>query len=91
MELIKVIDAKYVEDYKIKFTFNDGKNKVIDLKDELWGEVFEPLKNKDYFKKFKLNAFTLEWANGADFSPEFLYYYGEEKKDQVKNYSNRVK
>ena len=78
--LVKVIDAKYIKDYKIEFTFNDGKTKIIDFKDLLWGEVFEPLKNKDYFKKFKLNPFTIEWENGADFAPEFLYEYGETKK-----------
>lgn len=90
MELIKVVEAKYIEGYKIEFTFHDGKKKVIDLKDELWGDVFEPLKNKDYFKQFKLNAFTIEWYNGADFSPEFLYYYGETKKDKAKKYSDKM-
>lgn len=79
MVLIKVIDAKYIEGYKIEFRFNDGKIKVIDLEDQLWGEVFDPLKNKDDFKKFKLNPFTIEWENGADFAPEFLYNYGESK------------
>ena len=40
MELIKVTEARYMGDYKIEFTFHDGKKKVIYLKDELWGEVF---------------------------------------------------
>ncbi|TRX36605.1 DUF2442 domain-containing protein [Flavobacterium sp. ZT3R18] len=34
--------------------------------------MFEPLKEIDNFGKFKLNSWTLEWENGADFSPEFL-------------------
>lgn len=67
MELIKVTEAKYIDGYKIEFKFNDNKKKIIDLKNELWGEVFEPLNNIDYFKKFKLNPFTIEWDNGADF------------------------
>jgi len=83
MILIKVIDAKYIEGYKIGFKFNDGKTKTIDFKDLLWGEMFEPLKNIDYFKKFKLNPFTIEWKNGADFAPEYLYDYGESKKDKA--------
>jgi hypothetical protein len=83
MILIKVIDAKYIEGYKIKFKFNDGKTKTIDLKDQLWGEVFEPLKNLDFFKNFKLNPFTIEWENGADFAPEFLYHFDESMIDQT--------
>jgi hypothetical protein len=77
MDLIKVTEAKYIEDYKIEFRFNDGKRKVVDLKDELWGEMFEPLKDVDYFKAFILNPFTIEWPNGADFAPEYLYYHNE--------------
>jgi hypothetical protein len=84
MLLIKVINAKFIEGYKIEIKFNDGKTKIIDFKDQLWGEMFEPLKNIEYFKKFKLNPFTIEWENGADFAPEYLYNFGESKKDKAK-------
>ena len=73
MQLIKVTNAVYVVDYKIEITFNDGLKKIIDLENQLWGEVFEPLKNLTIFKNFSLNPFTIEWENGADFAPEFLY------------------
>jgi Protein of unknown function (DUF2442) len=83
--LIKLVDAKYIADYKIHVTFNNGEQKNIDLKDHIWGEIFEPLKNKDFFKDFSLNPFTIEWPNGADFAPEFLYQIGQSKTtDQVK-------
>lgn len=68
-----VMDAKYIKDYIVSLSFNDGKNGEVDLSSELHGEVFEPLKNIDYFKQFKLRGHTLSWDNGADFSPEFLY------------------
>ncbi len=77
MELIKVTEARYLKGYKIVFKFNDGREKTIDLEDELWGEVFEPLKDINLFKRFTLNPFTIQWENGADFAPEFLYNYGE--------------
>lgn len=76
MNLIKVIEADYVDGYRIHLKFNDGKTKLVDLKDELWGEMFEPLRNISYFRKFSLNPFTIEWENGADFAPEFLYAFG---------------
>jgi len=77
MELIKVVDARYLEGYKIEFRFNNGITKVVDLTNEIYGEVFEPLKDINYFKNFTLNPFTIEWENGADFSPEFLFRLGQ--------------
>ena len=59
MELIKVVDAKYLEGYKIEFRFNNGITKVVDLTNEIYGEVFEPLKDINYFKNFTLNPFTI--------------------------------
>ena len=76
MELIKVVKARYIEGYKIEFQFNDGKIITIDLSNEIYGEVFEPLKDIEIFKKFYLNPFTIEWENGADFAPEYLYQLG---------------
>ena len=67
-----VVDAKYLHDYTVWVEFNDGINGEIDLSSELDGEIFEPLKNVDYFKTFQVCGHTLSWDNGADFAPEFL-------------------
>jgi hypothetical protein len=67
-----VTQAKYCGDYKVWLSFNDGAEGEIDLTSELYGEIFEPLKNKNFFKSFSLEGHTLSWSNGADFSPEFL-------------------
>ena len=71
----RISDAKYVKDYIVWLRFSDGVEGEVDLKDELFGEVFEPLKNKEYFKRFVLNPdwLTITCPNGADFAPEFLY------------------
>lgn len=73
MKPIKVTSAKYFKEYIIEFKFSDGFSNIVDLKNELWGEMFTPLLDKNVFRKFKLNDFTIEWENGADFAPEFLY------------------
>jgi hypothetical protein len=83
MELIKVTEAKYIGGYKIAFKFSDSREKTIDFENELWGEVFEPLKDINLFKRFTLNPFTIQWENGADFAPEFLYHFGETQKEKV--------
>jgi hypothetical protein len=55
--------------------FSDGTAGAVDLEKELWGEVFEPLKDKSAFQAFSLDheLGTIVWGNGADFAPEFLY------------------
>jgi len=67
-----VTHAKYIEDYRVWLAFNDGAEGEIDLATELHGEIFEPLKDKIFFKSFTLEGHTLSWNNGADFAPEFL-------------------
>lgn len=70
---LKIIKAEYINDYCIKVLFNDGLEKIIDLKNELYGTVFEPLKELNIFKNFLINCNTISWQNGADFAPEYLY------------------
>ena len=69
---IHVNNAKYINGYRIWLSFNDGSQGEIDLLSELYGEIFEPLKNISFFKSFNLEGRTLSWSNGADFAPEFL-------------------
>jgi len=58
----------------IHVRFADGVEGDIDLQEELGGEVFEPLKDPAYFKRFTVHPefHTVTWPNGADFAPEFL-------------------
>ncbi len=74
-KFIEIIDAKYTENYKIWVKFNDGKSGIVNLEKELWGSQFEQLKADNQFKNFKISEIskTLEWENGADIAPEFLY------------------
>lgn len=72
---IHIIDAKYISGYKIWLKFNDGTEGEVDLKDELWGEMFEPLKESSLFKTVGVNKeiHTIGWKNGADLAPQYLY------------------
>jgi len=45
----------YLEDYRIRLEFSDGSIKEVDLRDDLWGEVFEPLKDLELFIQVRLN------------------------------------
>ena len=71
----KLESAEYVSRYTIHVRFADGIEGDVDLEGELWGEVFEPLKNVAIFREFKLDTElnTVTWPSGADFAPEFLH------------------
>ncbi len=70
-----VVNAKYIKNYKVWISFDDGQEGEIDLKNKIKNKngVFKPLKNENYFKNFKIENDTLSWENGADFAPESLY------------------
>ena len=71
----QLVTATYLEGFKILLRFEDGQEAEVDFAGELWGEVFEPLKDPEVFRKFWLDEElnTLIWSTGADFAPEFLY------------------
>ena len=71
----RIVEAKHISDYSVWLRFSDGLEGEVDLTEELWGPVFEPLKKAEQFKKLAVHPelHTLVWPNGADFSPEFLH------------------
>ena len=71
----RIASVKYIKDYILWLRFQDGAEGEIDFRDELFGEVFNPLKEIEYFRQFIVHPelHTLTWQNGADFAPEFLY------------------
>ena len=88
--LIKVKVAKYIGDYKIYCLFSNGVEKIVDLKNELYGEMFEPLKDKNIFIQFKVDDTlkTIVWPNGADIAPYSLYEIGKTIAKTIKNKPN---
>lgn len=72
MNTIKGVE--YVDNYRLLLSFDDGRTGIVDLEDELYGEIFLPLRQKQFFSQVYANpdTGTIEWSNGADFAPEFL-------------------
>lgn len=73
---IEVIKAEYIDGYRLLLLFNNGERKIVDLRDSLKGPVFLPLKDISYFKRFSIKFNTVEWENGGDLAPEYLYEIG---------------
>ena len=79
-----VVDATYLDGYRLRVRFDDGATKNVDLHPHLDGPICEPLRDVAYFRSFKVDQDidTVVWANGADFAPEFLYEIGEDVSEQ---------
>ncbi|GFO77602.1 hypothetical protein BPLS_P6149 [Bathymodiolus platifrons methanotrophic gill symbiont] len=73
---LHVTSAKYLEDYKVQVSFNNGREGVADLSSALKGKIFEPLKNKSEFSNLVVDKEldTIVWSNGADLAPEFIFF-----------------
>ena len=74
IDLIRVTDVEYIKDYTMNLEFSNGKKKRIDFLPLLKGKML--LKDLSKFVQFGLTHWTIEWYNGADFAPDYLYRHG---------------
>ncbi|MGL6139414.1 MULTISPECIES: DUF2442 domain-containing protein [Planktothrix] len=84
--MLNVVSVEYLDNYQLKLTFNNGIEGIVDLEQELYGEIFEPLKAKSLFQKVFVTSRTIEWPNGADFAPEFLFEIAFDKQSIGNSY-----
>ncbi len=68
-----VKDVKPKENYLLLLTFENGENRIFDMKPYLDLGIFKELKDLKMFNTVKTSFDTIEWANEADFDPEVLY------------------
>lgn len=73
MELIYITSAKYVSGYILELTFNTGEVKLFDFSQLYDKGICTKLQDIEYFKNFKLDAFSVDWNNEIGFAPEYLY------------------
>lgn len=76
-EILTVEDAKYVKDYVLCIRFSNGVEKLYDFSKEMSKGICTKLRDIDYFKKFTLDPFTIDWNNEIGFAPEYLYENGQ--------------
>lgn len=71
--------VEYLEEYKLKLTFNDKSVKIVDLGNMIKNakNMFIPLQDPSYFKKVKCDGITICWPNGVDLCPDVLYEMGK--------------
>ncbi|MEN8256001.1 MAG: DUF2442 domain-containing protein [Verrucomicrobiota bacterium] len=74
--MLSVVDAHYVDGYKIDLTFNDNREGCVDLKEFIETTKITPFKRLRDISAFM--AFTVDytviWDKDLDLAPEYLYY-----------------
>ena len=71
-----VTDAKHIDSYKIWLKFNDKTEGVVDLEAAIVNDrrnIFKALRDRECFKRFKVDMDTIVWENGLDLAPEYFY------------------
>ena len=61
------------DNYCLELIFDTNENKLIDMKPYLKKGMFRELKKPEIFNSAHISFDTVEWSNGLDICPEFLY------------------
>jgi hypothetical protein len=83
--IINIVRAEYKEGFKIFLSFSNNESLIVDLKTTIYSDhrkIFEPLKEVEYFKTFKIRLNTITWDNEANFAPEFLLELGKAQQNK---------
>lgn len=71
--ILTVTAAVYVSDNTLRITFSNGEERLLDFTPLMQEGICRKLQDKNYFKSFTLDPFTIDWNNEVGFAPEFLY------------------
>jgi hypothetical protein len=70
----RVVTARPLDRFRLWVEFSDGVCGEVDLADDLFGPMFEPLKDPAFFAQVSVDEFgAVVWPNGADLAPDALY------------------
>lgn len=69
----RVKNAVPDKDYTVKIVFDNGEEKLFDVKPYLEKGIFQELKNIQIFKTVRPVMGSIQWKNGQDFCPDTLY------------------
>lgn len=69
------VNAAYIGKFRLLIEFENGELRIADFgnyKKRNLGD-FADLKNEEYFKTFYIKDGDLQWPNGWDVAPDYLY------------------
>lgn len=69
----KPIKVKALKQYYIYIEFENGEEKIYDMKPNLKYKFYEKLKDLENFKEVFISGINIQWKTGEDIAPENLY------------------
>jgi hypothetical protein len=74
---IHIVQVSVIPPYSLEILFDNGVHKRVNLRRELYGPIFELLRDTAFFALAFVdeNSHTVTWPNGADFAPDYLYQF----------------
>jgi hypothetical protein len=73
-----VTGVEATDDYKLLLCFDNKEKRVFDASTILSCGRFSELKDLSLFKRVRISFDTIEWDNGLDLDPEYLYRRSKE-------------
>lgn len=74
----KVVSVTPQDDYSLILTFDNGAQRVFDVRPYLDKGIFVELKDLTYFRQVRIAFNTVQWPHEQDFAPETLYLESKE-------------
>lgn len=69
----KAIEVAPLSDYRLKVGFDNGEQRVFDVKPYLQGEWFSELRDLKVFNAVRVEGLSVAWPDGQDIAPDCLY------------------
>ena len=69
----RAIEVKPLPDYRLRVGFDNGENRIFDVKPYLKGEWFSELLDERVFNAVKVEGLSVAWPDGQDIAPDCLY------------------
>lgn len=69
----KIINVVASDNFKLTVTYINGETRVFDATQLFDYKMYEPLKNKGFFKLAKFDNMCVYWNEEIDLDPDWLY------------------
>jgi hypothetical protein len=69
------------KDFSLSIVLDNGEERLLDMKPYLDFGVFRKLRDYKRFERVRIAFDTVEWDDGVDLDPEFIYNKSEPLKD----------